>query len=400
MNYYNEFDQFAAAWLRELIKEGLIPQGDVDERSITEVLPADLKGYTQCHFFAGIGGWSEALRLAGWSSDRPVWTGSPPCQPFSSAGNRKGQSDERHLWPVFFNLIRECAPSAVFGEQVASAIRTSWFDDLQADMEREGYATAMAVLPACGVGAPHKRDRLFYVAHRCVAYSDSVGLSERSSQVDGGRPKGEQGGSPVRDFTGDCGQPSVTLADTDDERLQGHGRPVQVERQEGRQIEVGHGSTANPGTNPLADPDSERLNGIDPLLRGNQSRRDTQDSLQTHWGSQEHRSAVGDSQYNGQHESEVGRGFTEASDDYAQRQDLSEQSSGAGRPTQSGDLCHWSDTYGVYCADKKVRPIPTESEVFPLAHGISNRVGLLRGAGNAIVPQVAAEVVKAYMATY
>jgi len=360
VNYYNEFDQFAAAWLRELIKEGLIPQGDVDERSITEVLPADLKGYTQCHFFAGIGGWSEALRLAGWSSDRPVWTGSPPCQPFSSAGNRKGQSDERHLWPVFFNLIRECAPSAVFGEQVASAIRTSWFDDLQADMEREGYATAMAVLPACGVGAPHKRDRLFYVAHRCVAYSDSVGLSERSSQVDGGRPKGEQGGSPVRDFTGDCGQPSVTLA----------------------------------------DPDSERLNGIDPLLRGNQSRRDTQDSLQTHWGSQEHRSAVGDSQYNGQHESEVGRGFTEASDDYAQRQDLSEQSSGAGRPTQSGDLCHWSDTYGVYCADKKVRPIPTESEVFPLAHGISNRVGLLRGAGNAIVPQVAAEVVKAYMATY
>lgn len=89
MNYYNEFDPFAAAWLRELIKEKLIPQGDVDERSITEIQPDDLRGYTQCHFFAGIGGWSLALQLAGWPSDRPVWTGSCPCQPFSSAGRQE-----------------------------------------------------------------------------------------------------------------------------------------------------------------------------------------------------------------------------------------------------------------------------------------------------------------------
>ena len=79
MNYYNEYDPKAAAWLRELIAAKLIPAGVVDERSITEISPHDLSDYTQCHFFAGIGGWSLALELAGWPASRPVWTGSCPC---------------------------------------------------------------------------------------------------------------------------------------------------------------------------------------------------------------------------------------------------------------------------------------------------------------------------------
>ncbi len=118
--YYNENDPFAAAWLRELVKAGHIAPGDVDERSVMEVQPDDLEGYAQCHFFAGIGGWSHALRLAGWPDDRPVWTGSCPCQPLSSAGQQKGHADERHLWPAFQSLIAERRPATVFGEQVAS----------------------------------------------------------------------------------------------------------------------------------------------------------------------------------------------------------------------------------------------------------------------------------------
>lgn len=120
-SYYNEFDKQKAAWLRELIARNLIAPGDVDERSIHDVRPDDLRGYRQCHFFAGIGIWSYALRLAGWPDDREVWTGSCPCQPFSAAGKQEGFNDERHLWPEWFRLIQSCCPPVIFGEQVASA---------------------------------------------------------------------------------------------------------------------------------------------------------------------------------------------------------------------------------------------------------------------------------------
>lgn len=159
MNYYNEYDKNAAAWLRELIKAGLIPEGTVDERSIVDVKPEELNGYTQCHFFAGIGGWSYALQLAGW--DGPVWTGSCPCQPFSSAGKGKGTDDERHLWPEFARLIRECRPATVFGEQVASE---EWLDVASTDLEVQGYSVGAAVLRADCIGADHARRRLYWVA--------------------------------------------------------------------------------------------------------------------------------------------------------------------------------------------------------------------------------------------
>ena len=162
--YYNEHNAFAAAWLRELIVEGVIAPGEVDERDIREVEPADLGGFDQCHFFAGIGGWSYALRLAGWADDRPVWTGSCPCQPFSAAGKGAGFDDERHLWPAWFRLIRECRPVRCFGEQVANPAGLGWFDLVSTDLEAEGYAVGQAVLGAHSAGAPHIRQRLFFVA--------------------------------------------------------------------------------------------------------------------------------------------------------------------------------------------------------------------------------------------
>lgn len=162
MNYYNECDLNAVAWLRELISGGLIPPGNVDERSIVDVCADDLRGYSQCHFFAGIGGWSLALKLAGWPEDRPVWTGSCPCQPYSAVGKQRGNADERDLWPVFFRLISERRPEFVFGEQVENAIRHGWLDRVYADMEGEGYAVGAAVLGAHSVGAPHRRYRLYW----------------------------------------------------------------------------------------------------------------------------------------------------------------------------------------------------------------------------------------------
>lgn len=163
--YYNEIDPYAAQWLRNLIKAGHIAPGYVDERSIVDVKPEDLTEFKQCHFFAGIGVWSLALRNAGWTDDKPVWTGSCPCQPFSAAGNQLGTADERHLAPIWLNLIRERKPTNLFGEQVAAAIGKHWLDDLFNELENQSYACGAAVLPACSVGAPNIRERLFWVGH-------------------------------------------------------------------------------------------------------------------------------------------------------------------------------------------------------------------------------------------
>lgn len=162
--YYNEIDPFAAQWLRNLIAAGHIAPGVVDERSIEDVTPDDLRGFTQCHFFAGVGVWSLALRRAGWPDDKPVWTGSCPCQPFSAAGKGNGFTDERHLWPAFFHLISECKPGVIFGEQVASKDGLGWLDLVQTDLETENYAVGAVDLCAAGFGAPHIRQRLFWVA--------------------------------------------------------------------------------------------------------------------------------------------------------------------------------------------------------------------------------------------
>lgn len=228
--YYNEFDPYAAQWLRNLIHAGHIAPGFVDDRSITDVKPEDLEGFTQCHFFAGIGVWSLALRGAGWADDQAVWTGSCPCQPFSAAGNQLGTADVRHLAPVWLRLIKERRPASLFGEQVAAAIGKHWLDDLFTELENQGYACGAAVLPACGVGAPHIRQRLWFGASR-LADSDllerPLTLPKRCNQrVQGER---QQGTSAVTGCGGAGG-----LVYTDDQRLQRVGAdnyPVRREEQ-------------------------------------------------------------------------------------------------------------------------------------------------------------------------
>ena len=205
--YYNEHDSYAAQWLRNLIAGGHIASGDVDERSIVDVKPDDLRGYTQCHWFAGIGGWSYALRLAGWPDDGPVWTGSCPCQPFSAAGQGKAADDERHLWPAWFALISECRPGTIFGEQVEAAIGWGWFDLVRSDLEAEGYACGMAVLPACGVGAPHVRQRLWFVADTSGVRDDARGEPSDDCIVGNAECEGLEGwGGPVSNLVRSNGQ--------------------------------------------------------------------------------------------------------------------------------------------------------------------------------------------------
>ncbi len=162
--YYNEIDPHAAQHLRNLIDAGHIAPGVVDTRSIEDVTPNDLIGFNQCHFFAGIGGWSLALRRAGWPDNRPAWTASCPCQPFSQAGKGLGFADERHLWPSAHWLVGQRRPVVVFGEQSGSADANDWIDLVQADVEALGYAFGATAFPSASVGAPHQRDRAYWVA--------------------------------------------------------------------------------------------------------------------------------------------------------------------------------------------------------------------------------------------
>lgn len=311
--YYNEHDPYAAQWLRNLIARGLIPAGDVDERSVRDVSVHDLLGYAQCHFFAGIGGWPYALRLAGWDDGRPVWTGSCPCQPFSAAGKGLGESDERHLWPALFRLISECRPTVVFGEQVASRAALEWLDAVCDDLEGAGYAVGAADLCAASVGAPHIRQRLFW-----VAYYDGAGRGEQrlASLLDGERP------AQRHDADG-CG-PAGAVAD-----------PVRPGRPAWWPV-AGARQAAGECV-AMADANVEGLEGC---------------AAAGHGGN-------------------------------AQRQ--AAERGGAAGP--------WSRGEWFVCRDGKSRL--AEPGVFPLAHGISGRVGRLRAYGNAIVPQVAAQFVRA-----
>jgi DNA (cytosine-5)-methyltransferase 1 len=161
-DYYNENDPYAAQWLRNLITAGLIPAGEVDERSIMDVSPADLAGFRQCHFFAGIGGWALAAQIAGWPAERSLWTASCPCQPFSTAGKRKHYADERHLWPVLLRLIAKCRPARFAGEQVANAVE--WLRNMRSDLEALGYAVGAVPIEAASAGSQQWRDRFWVVA--------------------------------------------------------------------------------------------------------------------------------------------------------------------------------------------------------------------------------------------
>ena len=290
--YYNENDPFAAAWLQELIKANVIAQGDVDDRSIKEVKADDLKKYTQCHFFAGIGVWAYALDRAGWG-DRQVWTGSCPCQPFSAAGKKGGFKDDRHLWPEWFRLISESKPDVVFGEQIAAKDGLMWFDLVSTDLERSGYTVGATDLCSAGFGAPHIRQRLYFVGHAA-----KKGLSVRSGQ----KIHGEE----------TCGQ---------------HKRP---------------GDAGSVAASRLAEPDggNARTEGL---------------------------------QRSGQHGQQPEDG-------------------GVVRSATSG---FWREADWIPCIDGKARPV--ESGTFPLATGIANRVGLLRGYGNSLTAPVAQAFIEAYL---
>lgn len=330
MNYYNEWDKYAVAWLRNLIAEKLLPPGEVDDRSIADVSPTDIAGYTQCHFFAGIGGWSLAFKLAGWPDNRPAWSGSLPCQPYSVAGKQLGHDDERDLWHHQLRLINALRPVVFVGEQVAAAISKDWLDRMFFDLSSLGYACDGAVIPACAVNAPHRRDRIFAIAELGGGALDhGIGAGLEGFAWDGSTTEGWS--QPDRSAATACR--GSMLADSDI----GTGR-------QGYSIDArsNHGSGAHVGTGP-------------------------------------HGSSAGSS------------GIVADGNLISASEERSTRSRELGRT--GGDS--WACDSWIIGHDGKARRV--EPGIRLLAHGVPARVGKLRAYGNAIVPQVAAEVISAYM---
>lgn len=359
--YYNEFDKKKCAALAQLMKDGHITKGDIDDRSIRDVRPEDVRGYDRCHFFAGIGLWDYALQLAEWS-DAPVWTGSCPCQPFSSAGRQKGKGDDRHLWPEWFRLVKECRPTTIFGEQVASAITHGWLDDVYQGLESEGYAVGSAVLPACSIGAPHRRERLWFVGH---AEHDGRNASKVERSNGSAVQHNTQRQNSTSKFEGTGGSCDVAYGDNSGQRL------LQEWRPEDNEI-VGC---------------SERSCSV--VHPNDKSKRST-------------------ARYEERVVNTSGEGKGNSStlaDNECQRPPRSRQLQRPLYPAQSEDgktgqsvhdsSRYWQNGIWIDCPDGKQRLV--EPSIPLLAHGYSERVGVIHCAGDAIVPQVAAEFIRANM---
>jgi DNA (cytosine-5)-methyltransferase 1 len=127
----------------------------------------------------------------GWNDGNTILTGGFPCQPYSLAGKRLGKEDDRHLWPEMLRVIRKIQPRWVVGENVFGIV--NWdgglvFNEVQADLEAEGYEVQAYVLPAAAVNAPHKRDRVWFVAFNSNNTRGSAGLGQ-VSEADGEIPK-------------------------------------------------------------------------------------------------------------------------------------------------------------------------------------------------------------------
>ena len=378
---YHDFDPFKCEVVREAIKAGAIADGEVICGDIKELTAGDVRRFRQFHAFCGGAFWSLALRQAGWDDSRPVWTGSCPCPSFSAAGKGEGFADPRHLWPEWARLIRECRPRVVIGEQVAAAIGHGWLDLVCGDLEAEGYAVAAAVLGAHSVGAPHIRQRLYFVAD--AGYADGADIQPGESETEAGR-RIDSASRPRHD----CQDGLLVNPASGGLRIDGSA-PGRGGHADGADGPFGMGDTGREG---LAQCCGDR--GV-----SGGSFEDTAREATERGGV--HSGELGDASIHGRgarwiaetgarDSSPIGSGY---------RFDLDSPST----TEQSGNLRpgplngFWRDADWIGCRDGRWRPV--EPGTFPLAHGYPARVGILRLAGDAICVPCAAEFIKAYIET-
>jgi len=321
-----------------------------------------------------------------------VICGGFPCQPFSQAGNQQAQDDPRHLWPEMFRLIRECRPTWVVGENVAGLIRLG-LDEVLSDLANEGYATRTFNIPACAVGAPHLRQRLWIVAH-----SDSE--SGPDKPLDGGEGarqlgfefvadtesvhgewsvrKGDSGGKPEKKAGGRGG----VVGNTQHDGLpssEGRGRLLDKSEEQGRQKEIGKSKGASGSSRDVADTQrkGERRRGVS--------------------GSGENKSE------NGKGSSDKFRGCREAvaDPDYSRNRTSRRRANRDGKKIDEGQAEQPQSQLGRH--SKCITPEEwweVEPPVGRLVDGLPNRVPQLRALGNSIIPQIAQKIGEAIRETH
>lgn len=376
MNYYNENNPKAVQWLRALIEQGSIPAGDIDERNIQDVTSTDLSGYRQCHFFAGIGGWSLALRLAEISDETEIWSMSCPCQPFSVAGQGMGEDDPRHLWPYARNLVGKRRPPIVIGEQVAKKAGFGWLSRVRSDLEASAYAFGSADLCSAGVQAPHNRPRLHWIGVDLMADANQ---QDRRAGVTGtqtgigseGERRGKSGIYRAPDVLGDSSGKGPQTPEL--EAIRGTRRP-----EEGGTV----GKPSGPQRRPVGAVGNPELLRCDTGKPGDGREQEGTGSPYRPITVRPSRAAVGalaDMQHGRRQQPEPAP-FTDCDGkDW--------------RVYHGSPAGFWSRYCIALCRDGKARRFEPGS--FPLANGFPARMAVITGFGNAINPVLAAEFIQA-----
>jgi len=296
-----------------------------------------------------------------------ILTGGFPCQPYSSAGKRKGKEDNRHLWPEMLRAIREIQPTWIVGENVRGL--TNWngglvFDEVQADLENEGYEVTPFLLPACAVNAPHRRDRIWFIAYsnKCAKRSSGKGREVESDRCQNDDQSSSRG-TASEQYNG-CS--NVLRSSSDAESIGGRERIRKevnnIQERKSREYisegcEIWNRYKTTCGTGISSNSNSERLKEFNSSgITGNEERQfDEKIYIPENWENFPSQSPVCDGD----------DGFPTES----LRQFFREDSNGILSEEEIDKILH--DTYGTW------------------------RKETIKAGGNAIVPQVALQIFKA-----